>query len=141
VQPILDRHCVRCHNAKRTDGGLDLAGAMTEYFSRSYENLMNRQLVACIQEFYGPQPDGQITNVEPVPPLTVGSHASRLITILRRGHYDVKLSPEEFVRLATWVDANGPYYGTYFGRRNWAYKDHPDFRPVPTLRSAAGIEP
>ncbi len=141
VQPILDRHCTRCHNAKRPDGGLDLAGTMTEYFSRSYENLMNRQLVAYIQEFYGPQPDGQITNVEPLPPRTVGSHASRLMTILRGGHYDVKLSPEEFVRLATWVDANGPYYGTYFGRRNWSYKDHPDFRPTPTLRSAAGILP
>jgi len=53
----------------------------------------------------------------------------------------VKLSREEFVRLATWVDANGPYYGTCFGRRNRAYKDHPDFRPTPTLRSAAGIGP
>ncbi len=63
------------------------------------------------------------------------------MTILRRGHYDAKLTPEEFVRLATWIDANGPYYGAYFGRRNWAYKDHPDFRPVPTLRSAAGISP
>jgi len=141
VQPILDRHCTQCHSGKRLEAGLDLSGTMTEYFSRSYENLMNRRLVAYIQEFYGPQPDGQITNVEPLPPQAVGSHASRLVTILRRGHYDVKLSSEEFVRLATWVDANGPYYGTYFGRRNWTYKDHPDFRPTPTLRSAAGIAP
>jgi hypothetical protein len=141
VQPILDRHCTSCHSGKRLDGGLDLSGTMTEYFSRSYESLMTRPLVAYIQEFYGPQPDGQITNVEPVPPRSVGSHASRLMTILRRGHYDVKMSPDEFIRLATWIDANGPYYGTYFGRRNWVYKDHPEFRPVPTLRSAAGISP
>jgi hypothetical protein len=141
IQPILDRHCVSCHNAKRSDGGLDLSETMTEYFSRSYENLMNRQFIAYIQEFYGPQPDAQVTNAEPVPPRTVGSHASRLMTILRHGHYDAKLTREELVRLATWIDANGPYYGTYFGRRNWSYKDHPDFRPVPTLHSAAGIAP
>lgn len=97
--------------------------------------------MAYIQEFYGPQPDAQVTNAEPVPPRTVGSHASRLMAILRQGHYDVKMTREEFVRLATWIDANGPYYGTYFGRRNWIYKDHPDFRPAPTLRSAAGIVP
>ena len=141
VQPILDRHCTSCHNDKRADGGLDLSGTMTEYFSRSYENLMTRQLVACVQEFYGPQPDAQVTNTEPLPPRALGSHASRLMTLVRHGHYDAKLRPEELVRLATWIDANGPYYGTYFGRRNWTYKHHPDFRPTPTLRSAAGIAP
>ena len=26
VQPVLDRHCVQCHNEKRTEGGLDLTG-------------------------------------------------------------------------------------------------------------------
>lgn len=138
VEPILARHCTQCHSGKRLDGGLDLSSQMTEYFSRSYENLMNRKLLAYVQEFYGPQPDAQITNVEPLPPKAIGSHASRLISILRAGHYDVKLSPEEMIRLVTWVDANGPYYGTYFGPRNWRYKDRDDFRPIPTLESASG---
>lgn len=141
VEPILARHCTACHSERRLDGGLDLSHQMTEYFSRSYENLMRRKLVAFVQEFYGPQPDAQVTNVEPLPPKTVGSHASRLIAVLRQGHYDVKLSPEEMVRLATWVDANGPYYGTYFGPRNWRYKDRDDFRPIPTLESAGGKRP
>jgi hypothetical protein len=141
VQPILDRHCVQCHSGSRLDGGLDLSGEMTRYFSRSYENLMNRKLLACVQEFYGPQPDAQVTNVEPLPPKALGSHAARLMTFLRSGHYDVKLSEEELVRAVTWIDANGPYYGTYFGRRNWLYKDHADFRPVPTLQSASGVAP
>jgi len=39
------------------------------------------------------------------------------------------------------ADANGPYYGTCFGRRGLLYRDHPDFRPVPTLESASGIPP
>ena len=48
-------------------------------------------------------------------------------------------------RLQQWQasqeDANAPNYGSYFGRRNIAYRDRPDFRPVPTLESALGIPP
>ncbi|MEA1949784.1 MAG: hypothetical protein U9N87_00245 [Planctomycetota bacterium] len=66
---------------------------------------------------------------------------NELIDTLRHGHYDVKLSREQWVRLCTWVDANGPYYGSHFGRRHLKYKNLPDFRPVPTLESALGILP
>ena len=40
------------------------------------------------------------------------------------------------IRLTTWVDSNGQYYGTYYGRKNLQYKDHPNFRPVPTFANA-----
>ena len=76
-----------------------------------------------------------------VPPYTYGSHKSKLISVLQAGHYDVKLPRGDFIRLVTWVDANAPYYGSYFGRRNLAWRDRPDFRPVPTLESALGIRP
>ena len=139
VQPLWDRHCVTCHNQQRRDGSLDLSGELTTFFSRSYEQLFQQQQLAYIQEFYGPQPDAQVTNAAPVPPRTIGSVASPLVQLLRRGHYDVRLSAAEWARLVTWVDANGPYYGSYFGRRNLKYRDLPDFRPVPTLDSARGV--
>lgn len=135
VQPIFDRHCVECHNEKQSDGQLDLSGTLTTYFNRSYEQIMTKDLVAHIQEFIGPQPDAQKRNTVSLPPYSLGSHASRLVEVLRQNHYDVKLSPEEWIKLITWVDANGPYYGSYFGRRNLMYRDHPDFRPIPTLSS------
>jgi hypothetical protein len=138
VQPILDRHCVRCHGGEKTEGDLDLTGELTTFFNRSYENVMKRRLVRYIQEFKGPQPRAQKTNVTPLSPKALGSHASPLIQILRQGHYDVRLSEKDWARLVTWVDANGPYYGSYFGRRNLTYKDLPDFRPVPTIDSARG---
>jgi hypothetical protein len=56
-------------------------------------------------------------------------------------HYDVKLSREEWIKLVTWIDCGAPYYGSYYGRRNLAYRGAPDFRPVPTLESACGIPP
>jgi len=33
------------------------------------------------------------------------------------------------VRLVTWIDSNGQYYGSFYGRRNLKYNDHPNFRP------------
>jgi len=143
VQPIFDRYCVSCHNTKKTDGGLDLSGEMTALFCRSYEAIIRKNLVDYIQEFVGPKPEGAqaMGYAAAVPPYTYGSHKSKLINILRAGHYDVKLPREDFIRLVTWVDANAPYYGSYFGRRNLAWRDRPDFRPVPTLESALGICP
>ena len=143
VQPIFDRHCVRCHNAEKPDTKIDLTGDMTELFCRSYENIIHQDLVGYIQEFIGPKPEAAdaVGYAPAVNPYTYGSHQSKLISVLRAGHYDVQLSHEEFIRLVTWVDANAPYYGSYFGRRNIAFRDRPDFRPVPTLESALGVRP
>ncbi len=99
---------------------------------------MSKDLVAHIQEFKGPQVRAQKQNVVPLPPYSLGSHASSLVSLIREGHYDCRLTPEEQVRLTTWADANAPYYGSYFGRRNLVYREHADFRPVPTLSSASG---
>ena len=139
VQPVLDRHCVRCHGSEKPANGLDLSGALTQFFNRSYENIMKQNLLSYVTEFYGPNGSQmQFTNVVPLPPRALGSHASKFIAAARGPHHSVKLSQAELVRLITWADANGPYYGSYFGRRNLVYKNHPNFRPVPTLASAWG---
>ncbi|MDP7252206.1 MAG: hypothetical protein QGF00_21530, partial [Planctomycetota bacterium] len=127
VQPILDRHCVRCHGGKKTEGKLDLTGELTTLFNRSYENLLRRNLV---QVFHENQP--KTGDAAPIPPYTLGSHASKLIKMLREGHEGATLPREEFITLVTWIDANSPYYGTYFGRRNIKYRDHADFRTIPS---------
>jgi hypothetical protein len=139
VQPILDRHCLRCHSPGNKAAKLDFGGALTPYFSRSYETILSHGLIACVQEFQGPQPEAQKTNALPLPPRALGTHASPLIAVLRQGHHHVTLTRAEMNRLVTWVDANGPYYGTYFGRRHLSYQGLPDFRPVATLESAWGI--
>ena len=36
VQPILDRHCVECHNHDKRDGGVVLTGDRGPVFSLSY---------------------------------------------------------------------------------------------------------
>ena len=128
VQPILDKHCIQCHDGEKPDGDLDLSGRLTTLFSRSYEQIVGKDLVKVWRE--NAPKTGEAA---PIPPYTLGSHASRLIELIREGHEDVRLTREEFIKLATWVDANAPYYGSYYGRRNIKYKDHPDFRPIPTI--------
>jgi len=104
VQPVFDRHCVRCHDfdkpgAKR----LILAGDLTLAFNVSYAELRGKHIAKVIGA--GP--------ADILPPYTWGSHASKLIEVLRNGHNDVKLDPESFERLVTWIDINAPYYPSY----------------------------
>lgn len=60
----------------------------------------------------------------------MGTYASDLWKYLQESHYHVKLSPAERVAVTTWIDSNGQYYGSYFGRKNLKYKEFANFRPV-----------
>ena len=46
IQPILDRHCVRCHNPDRYEGRVDLTGDHQPQWSISYYNMRRFNLVA-----------------------------------------------------------------------------------------------
>jgi hypothetical protein len=167
VQPVLDRHCVECHNETRKDGGLDLTGRLTTFFSASYENLLperrgaradrvNPALLPSIGENHP-----KTGNIHYLPARSLGSHNSLLIAMLApdkvqltgdearmqrlaklvKSHEDVELKPEELLKISNWVDTNAQYYGSYYGRRNLNDKGHPNFRPTPSWESAIGIPP
>jgi hypothetical protein len=135
VQPVLDKYCISCHNESDEAGDLVLTGELTEMFNVSYENILRKKLVVTVDE------GDDFPKTEPQPPKSLGSHASRFITTIMNGHQGVKLPIEDFVKLTTWVDANAQYYGTYYGRQNLEYKDHPDFRPLHTFEEAVGALP
>ncbi len=107
VQPVWDRHCVRCHSGARPGGGLDLSGDKTRYFNLSYDMLIDRGFVHHIPQNGA---DQDLTT-----PKGNGSLASRLVRekYLEPVHHEVALGPEEFQRVYTWIDANVPYYHTY----------------------------
>ncbi len=139
VQPIFDRHCVECHDGRNPQVDLDLRNDLTTLFNVSYESIFKAKLVDAIREWAGAS--YSMENAEPVAPYSLGSHRSRLIQVLKVGHNEVELSPEEWIRLVTWIDCGAPYYGSYFGRRHLKYQGQDDFRPVPTVESALGIPP
>jgi hypothetical protein len=128
VQPILDKHCIGCHSRQQPKGELDLSGQLTGLWNRSYENLAKKQLVSFLEGGFGS------ANVPVEPPLTFGSHQSKLVERIRQDPCKAKLTREEFIRIVTWIDANIPYYGTHEGKKNLKWKDEPSFRPVPLAR-------
>ena len=126
VQPILDKRCVSCHGGDAPKGNLVLTGDLTTLWNRSYENLLNKALVSYLQTCsYGS------SSVPLEPPLTFGSHQSKLVERVRHDPCKAGLTREEFIRIVTWIDANAPYYGTHAGKKNLKWKNEPDFRPLP----------
>jgi Hydrazine synthase alpha subunit middle domain len=106
VQPVLDKHCVECHNAKKPEGKVILTGEPAGQFSQSYNHLA--PLVA-YTAWYMPN-----RNYEPLThPGQFGARNSQLVKLLDAGHYDVKLSDAEWERLVTWIEANALFYGTF----------------------------
>ncbi|MFV2067143.1 MAG: hypothetical protein ACC645_09205, partial [Pirellulales bacterium] len=105
VQPVLDQHCVACHNREKPEGDVVLTGEPEGPFTRSYNALVQRVSYPAW---------GNGDNSEPLSwPGYFGARGSRLTTLLRDGHYDVQLPPEDWERLITWMDANALFYGTF----------------------------
>jgi len=126
IQPILNRNCIGCHSGKEPKGDLDLTGELTGLWNRSYENLTRKGLVSYLHTCgYGS------SHVPLEPPLTFGSHRSKMIERIRKAPCKSKITREEFIRIVTWIDANAPYYGTHRGRKNLKWKTEADFRPLP----------
>jgi hypothetical protein len=42
-----------------------------------------------------------------------GARASKLYEILKKGHYDVKLSKEDFHCITLWLDCNSDFFGSH----------------------------
>lgn len=130
IQPVLDRHCIDCHGSE-SKSGLDLRGIDEGLYSRSWKAFRRGGMVPTFAE------NSDWDGTEYAPPKSIGSHRSRLFEILQDAdHKDLTLSLAEMVRFATWIDASGVFYGSYWGRRDVRFRDHPNYRPVPTFEQA-----
>ncbi|MBE3098775.1 MAG: NPCBM/NEW2 domain-containing protein [Planctomycetes bacterium] len=100
VQPVLDRNCVECHN-KNAPKACNLAREpIQKKWYASYNSLVK----------YGFTSYGENLRTTPG---QFGARASKLYEILSKGHYDVKLSPEDMHRLTLWLDLSTMFYGVY----------------------------
>ncbi|MDR1291393.1 MAG: hypothetical protein LBK06_09340 [Planctomycetaceae bacterium] len=119
IQPIFNKHCVSCHGG--TEGiaaGLDLTGGWTEYFSNSYENLINRRDVTYISPLIGgidcmngtAHWSSQIFGT-----YAHGSGKSPLADIVVSGHKKrfPNMTQTDRELILAWIDSNGLYYGTW----------------------------
>jgi len=121
VQPVIDKHCVRCHNGEpRPDGTkiADLRGTkkITDFrsvtpgtggsrggrFSVGYAELHR----------YVRRP-GIESDYHLLTPMEFHADTTQLVQMLQKGHQNVALDPEAWDRLITWIDLNTPYHGTW----------------------------
>jgi hypothetical protein len=111
VQPVLDRHCISCHNPERHEGNVSLTGEPAGRFTVSYNALAS---LTPHSAWGGQAGDFRVVNSEPVTqPDFFGARSSSVMKMLLAGHQDVVLSPDDIDRLVTWMDANALFYGTF----------------------------
>ncbi|MDP6525469.1 MAG: discoidin domain-containing protein [Kiritimatiellia bacterium] len=103
IQPILDKHCVKCHNPKKRDGGVILTGDHGPVYSHSYYTLSATYQVS----------DGRNLPKSNYPPYGFGDAASPLMKLLRPDHYEVNLDRQEIETVRHWIHCGAPYIGTY----------------------------
>ncbi|MHC4496309.1 MAG: HzsA-related protein, partial [Planctomycetota bacterium] len=110
IQPILDKHCVKCHNHRQRDGGLALLGDHGPVFSHSYYSLYLHWQIkdTATEPRHG---TGRQTGNDK--PYTTYSSASALMDKLEQSHYDVRLSAHEKKMIRLWIDTGATYAGTY----------------------------
>jgi len=110
VQPVLDKHCVSCHNPRRADGDIVLTGSVQGQYTASYH-----ALAPLVSTTYWQWERGwRDKNSEPFTlPGHFGARGSRLTKLLEEGHGDIQLRGEDWDRLVTWMDANALFYGTF----------------------------
>ncbi len=128
VQPVLDQHCVKCHDHDGEAWKINLSGDKGIVFNQAYTHLMRLSPAEWRKQTPTEQkPWVSSVGAGPVkvlPPYSWGSSRSRLIDMLMKGHMAtdgkarVKLNKESLDRLVTWIDLNCPYYPshvTYYG--------------------------
>lgn len=102
VQPILDAHCVKCHNPHKPEGRVLLGGDHGSVYSVSYFTLTSLGLVSDGRNLHGN-----------TAPRAVGDSASRLMTLLDGTHHGAKPPPAEIEMIRNWIHVGAPYPGTY----------------------------
>ena len=110
VQPVLDAHCVRCHNGSEP-GRTDLRGTLDAgRVPASYRALIEGGWVHYFDFTYG-------MRHFKAEPLTFGTLRSRLWSVLGdTQHQDVSLDEPGLRALKAWVDLNCPLWPDYIYR-------------------------
>ncbi|MCX6998132.1 MAG: NPCBM/NEW2 domain-containing protein [Kiritimatiellaeota bacterium] len=106
VQPVLDKNCVACHTRSKAEGKQcpDLSRGNNGDASKAYSAL------SPFAFFWN---EAAFDSIPDSKPGQIGARKSKLYQMLKKGHHDLKLSPEDLHRLTLWLDCNSDFYGAY----------------------------
>jgi hypothetical protein len=101
VQPVLERHCVRCHQPDGEDPKFDLTAEKSYDALTGYGQPSLRDHVVARFRQARSTPGGCAAAMSP------------LLRLVTEGHYDVQLSAGEQDRLITWMDTYAQRSGSF----------------------------
>ncbi len=109
IQPILDKHCLECHNHDREEGGFNISGHWGPLYPIGYLQMSWRQLFGD-NRIILPYSEHSKSNFEPY---AIGTGSSRLLKLIEEGHEGVNLPEHEQKIIRHWLDAGANHAGTY----------------------------
>lgn len=113
VQPVLDAYCVGCHHGRPLDNGqiaFDLTARPPEKVASAFQMRFTPAYTELRRFVNTPTLE---SDAHMLPPRDFHADTSRLVQILRDGHYGVELNGEAWDRIITWIDLNAPAHGTW----------------------------
>jgi hypothetical protein len=135
IQPMLERHCVRCHDGEKektyvlTDRDVVDAAAKRRW-SEAYLALTHARPEEGTNGRWRGNADHPLLNwvsaqsAPPMqPPYSAGANRSKLVALLEKGHEDVRLSREEMDKFAAWIDLGVPFCGDYTEAHAWTAEE------------------
>ena len=112
VQPVLDQHCVKCHEENRAKKAPDLRGREGLPTDSKAPTFTGRQFwypsYVSLKNYTNRAPLNESETV----PGKFGARGSRLLAMIQAGHHGVQLKLEELHRLTLWMDCNSAFYGS-----------------------------
>ncbi|MCX7007606.1 MAG: hypothetical protein NTY53_10230 [Kiritimatiellaeota bacterium] len=154
VQPILDAHCIKCHDGGATERGKKLPNLTAtpvldppakRTWTKSYLTLTGAKLETegkVVRPPYRGSTNALVNWVHAqsappmLPPYACGSSQSGLLGMLERGHGDPKLSHAEIDRIACWIDLAVPFCGDYVEANAWTPDEKERYAHFLAKRSA-----
>jgi len=101
VQPILDKHCIKCHNYEKRKGGVVLQGDRGPVYSQSYYSLI---LHWQVKDTAGDPKHGSGRQLGNDKPYACFSSASPLMKKIDGSHHKVNLNEHETRIIRLWLD-------------------------------------
>jgi hypothetical protein len=98
---VLEKHCVSCHRPRTAGAHFDLTPAQAY---QSLVNFGNPSLSAHVRARYQ---EGRSL------PGAGAANTNPLIPLLDKGHHQVRLGPQDWNRLISWMDCYGQRLGSF----------------------------
>jgi len=109
VQPVLDRRCVGCHNGQPSRVGDETQTTIDLRAKRLHADFDGPYSPAYVAlQRYVRRP-GYESDYHMPKPAEYEADTSVLVQMLKKGHYGVQLTGDEWSRLYAWIDFNVPY--------------------------------